>query len=771
MASPIDGYLNQIINALYGEQVRSAIHDAIATCYDDVTASETVAIAAANAASSATDSATAAAITALSAASSATAATSSLSSIIAEASSAVIAANAAITDANTAAEAARSAQISANTAAVNANVAINSATTAATAANNAASIATTAATTATSAASAATTAASSATSAARSATAAVSSATDAITDCNAARLQAITAANGAGTATTRANAAAAAIENITVSAEGVGPDDTAGATVSTIDDHLNIHFRLKQGATGAKYIIKGDAYPSVAALEAAITSPAVGDQYNVGASAPYNVYRWTGTTWEDQGMIGISFTDLTNEEINTIWNETAVSSTTSKYINHTGLFHLIVNKIKAALATKVDAVSGKGLSTNDFTDIYKNLIDSNNDQINALIDVKVDKVTGKGLSTNDFTNEYLEKIDDHDELIGNSVLATTDQTLTGAVNEVNSKAVSLEPLRPSQKHLIVMGDSYAINTSSWTGWIEQFNSVTNYDVVASSGVGGSGIVGAPDTQTVLQQLNSMTIANPDIITDIVILGGYNDASAIVYYDKTETDFESAIISLANHIKQRFKNAKTHYGFIAVNEENTGFQSSLNSTATMLKRLCTLVDFAFIPNAQYVLLNHDYILQGSDSNAKSHPNSSGTLAIARFLNAYLSSKYSDVIYGFYYGGINFYSKNGELTAFPDTYSFSSILPAMTYPFNTWTTIADLSGTSTNLLWGTHDAATCYKFWASVYTNAGTFLTHALFRIYDKKIQINPLNSPSGMTLAGTSWICLEGFTAPFESMYG
>lgn len=62
----------------------------------------------------------------------------------------------------------------------------------------------------------------------------------------------------------------------------------------------------RNGATGPQgpgYTIKGQAYATVAALQAAVPSPAVGDQYNVGAAAPYNVYRWTGSAWEDQGTI------------------------------------------------------------------------------------------------------------------------------------------------------------------------------------------------------------------------------------------------------------------------------------------------------------------------------------------------------------------------------------------------------------------------------------------------------------------------------------
>jgi len=68
----------------------------------------------------------------------------------------------------------------------------------------------------------------------------------------------------------------------------------------------------------------------------------------------------------------------------------------------------IVNDVKETLETKVDKVDGKELSSNDFTDDYKNQVDINT----ANIETKVDKVDGKALSTNDFTDEFIDKITD-----------------------------------------------------------------------------------------------------------------------------------------------------------------------------------------------------------------------------------------------------------------------------------------------------------------------------------------------------------------------
>lgn len=56
-----------------------------------------------------------------------------------------------------------------------------------------------------------------------------------------------------------------------------------------------------QGPQGEPNIVKGPAYANAEALEQAVQDPKEGDQYNVGSEPPYNVYRWTGSAWEDQG--------------------------------------------------------------------------------------------------------------------------------------------------------------------------------------------------------------------------------------------------------------------------------------------------------------------------------------------------------------------------------------------------------------------------------------------------------------------------------------
>lgn len=73
-----------------------------------------------------------------------------------------------------------------------------------------------------------------------------------------------------------------------------------------------------------------------------------------------------------------------------------------KYIDENGLLYLI-QKIKTWDSGKVDVVSGKGLSTNDFDANYKAALDN-------LATNYVAAVAGKGLSTNDYDDTEKAKV-------------------------------------------------------------------------------------------------------------------------------------------------------------------------------------------------------------------------------------------------------------------------------------------------------------------------------------------------------------------------
>ena len=92
----------------------------------------------------------------------------------------------------------------------------------------------------------------------------------------------------------------------------------------------------------------------------------------------YDEYLWIGSAYEH---IGDTSTLITVDS--------ALSATSENPVQN--------KAIKAELDNKVDKITGKGLSTNDYTNEEKAEV--------AKVSGKVDKVSGKGLSTNDYTNE------------------------------------------------------------------------------------------------------------------------------------------------------------------------------------------------------------------------------------------------------------------------------------------------------------------------------------------------------------------------------
>lgn len=146
---------------------------------------------------------------------------------------------------------------------------------------------------------------------------------------------------------------------------------------------------------------------------------------------------------------GLSTNDYTTNEKNKL---AGIEAQANKTVVDTALSSSSTNPVQnkvinTALGNKVDKVSGKGLSTNDYTTTEKNklagieaqanktvvdtsLSDSSNNPLsnstvaaellilkNAIENVddrKVEIQTGKGLSTNDFTNTYKTKLDNLD---------------------------------------------------------------------------------------------------------------------------------------------------------------------------------------------------------------------------------------------------------------------------------------------------------------------------------------------------------------------
>lgn len=102
--------------------------------------------------------------------------------------------------------------------------------------------------------------------------------------------------------------------------------------------------------------------------------------------------------------------------------------------------------VYTALSDKVDKVTGKGLSANDYTNADKAIVDG----VTSALANKVDKVTGKGLSANDYTDEDQEVVDEvsaelskeYNTLTGNPLSFTTD-----SAQVASDCKITLEPMQ------------------------------------------------------------------------------------------------------------------------------------------------------------------------------------------------------------------------------------------------------------------------------------------------------------------------------------
>ena len=130
-----------------------------------------------------------------------------------------------------------------------------------------------------------------------------------------------------------------------------------------------------------------------------------------------------------------------DNNIRLIRNETVEGGNTKERIAET--FELLATELES----KVNKVSGKKLSTEDFTTelrtkleglqqvdtsglLQKGAYTGNASSLKADIDKKVDKVAGKGLSSNDYTNEEKRKNEE------NALKRVANITVTGDVNKI-----------------------------------------------------------------------------------------------------------------------------------------------------------------------------------------------------------------------------------------------------------------------------------------------------------------------------------------------
>lgn len=161
----------------------------------------------------------------------------------------------------------------------------------------------------------------------------------------------------------------------------------------------------------------------------------------------------------------------------------------------------------------VEKEDGKGLSTNDFTDEYKNQVDTNktnietiNTELETLSDGKVDKEEGKGLSSNDFTNGYKIQISDNTNRITDAEgrITTNENAIEGHTETLNTHEESIQNLLNEAERLendkqdkLIVGTGIGIQDNTIRVKIDGTTIKANEEgllyAVGNGGGGGGGI--------------------------------------------------------------------------------------------------------------------------------------------------------------------------------------------------------------------------------------------------------------------------------------
>jgi hypothetical protein len=175
------------------------------------------------------------------------------------------------------------------------------------------------------------------------------------------------------------------------------------------------------------------------------------------------------------------------------------------------------------------------------------------------------------------------------------------------------------------RKFILIGDSYAVGEDGSGGIITSWEQLfIDYTGIASANVikkaqGGAGFVNLGSNKNFQTLLEEVTAS--DDITDIVVLGGYNDRS----YNSTQ--IRNAINSFRISANTRFPNAKIHVGYVGRCKIASNFYQ-VEESIGFYKDSCQYQAIHYLDGIEYSL--HEYYANfGADGV---HPNNVGQIYI-------------------------------------------------------------------------------------------------------------------------------------------
>lgn len=249
-------------------------------------------------------------------------------------------------------------------------------------------------------------------------------------------------------------------------------------------------------------------------------------------------------------------------------------------------------------------------------------------------------------------NEYVYALDIdkavEDKLDKWATDGTLDQLLKDYVipdGSITDNKLSIDTFIP--RRYILIGDSYGEgftpdgNVEGWTVKLTNLLEKNGRNkVIASKSVGGTAFVpnAGLQGQSFLTILQSISVESPRSITDIVVVGGYNEPDNSSLIDEN-------IKTFLEYTGTNYPNATVHIGCCCVNFTNVGKMSALRNTVRVSYSKCITLGAVYLKDVFNAL--HNYTYMSSDGY---HPNELGQVEIASCVYQNLSgNRYSPEYY--------------------------------------------------------------------------------------------------------------------------
>lgn len=199
----------------------------------------------------------------------------------------------------------------------------------------------------------------------------------------------------------------------------------------------------------------------------------------------------------------------------------------------------------------------------------------------------------------------------------------------------------IDILKNKNRKYIFIGDSYAdgyTEVGTFQSWVDRIITKLNLTLnvnVFRNHLGGTGFVNSVDNKTFLTLLTDLNITDKESITDIVVLGGFNDRTHL------HETIINAIQTFIDRAKELYPNATVHIGEIGWSTLQQR-RKEIGKMISNCYRKIPLMGGRHIKNIEFSLHNYEWL-----TDDYGHPNGDGQESIANHLYEYLTTGFTNV----------------------------------------------------------------------------------------------------------------------------